>query len=599
MGVGITQNTSPPKVNLTLRVGVTGHRPNGLEASKKEDLESRLDFVLSDLKRIVSEINAQGSSYFAAEEPKLRLISPLAEGADVIAAESALRCGYELQCALPFSREEYEKDFKSEEAVKRYRNLLDKADKVFELDGSRGSKSSREESYQVVGHMVLDQCDILIAVWDGKDARGKGGTGQIVNEALKLEIPVLWIHSAPEHEIKLLTWNEEDENKKAELTELKPIIKELLLPKYAEDSKIRDLYFSEIQRKNCFGVIFEIFCDFFSGEAVDKSGVHVEDFEKKTREDWGLNENPEVLKSGGFADAIQEQIDEKLLLHYSWADNLAKYYSNLYRSSFVTNYLLAGLAVFFALMSVTVPGAELLWIFFELILIVTILSIVIIGNQKRWHDRWIDYRLLSEEIRQLRFLAPLGLTTPVFRVPAHDTHGDPRGTWVSWHFRAIVRELGMINARVDNHYLKDYRAYISNGEIRSQIEYHENNYPRFHKIHERLHITGNVLFALVLIAVLVHIVLHTKWLTLLVAVFPAFGAAFYGIRTQAEFEQIAKRSWAMSTRLKEIKRELDSPEFNITYRGISEQAKNAAQILSSETLDWRIVFQSKRLVLPV
>ena len=591
---------SPPKVRLTLRAGVTGHRSQGLESSDIPSLRSKLEHVLCELKRIVYEIDNTPTSY-APGDPLLRIISPLADGADMLAAETALDNGFELQCAIPFEREEYEKDFEDPESVHRYREMLERATAVFELDGSRRTKALENEAYQAVGRMVLNQSDVVIALWDGKEAKGKGGTGQIVKEAMQLEIPVIWIDSAPEHEVQVLTGNEYGMNGAEGLSGLERRLKQLLIPDKVNDSEIKNTYFLEIRPKRTWGVIFEVFCDFFSGEKIDASGVHVKDFEKKTREEWRESTSYLIDSSVSteFISRMDEQVDQRLLLHYSWADNLASYYSNIYRSSFVTNYLLAGLAVFFALLAVTAPSLEKVWIFIEFLIIVSILVITIVGNRKRWHQRWIDYRLLSEQIRQLRFLVPLGLTTPAFRIPAHDTHGDPRNTWINWHFRAIIRYLGIVSAKVSKDYLQSYRSLLSEREIRGQIDYHEKNSPRFQKIHESLHYLGIALFTLTLVVVLLHFPFSSGWLTLCAAVFPALGAAFYGIRTQGEFEQIAKRSRAMSAKLKDIKEELDSPKFTPTYGEMALIAENTAEIISSETLDWRIVFQSKRLVLPV
>ncbi|HKQ32298.1 MAG TPA: hypothetical protein VJV40_03770, partial [Thermodesulfobacteriota bacterium] len=227
-----------------------------------------------------------------------------------------------------------------------------------------------------------------------------------------------------------------------------------------------------------------------------------------------------------------------------------------------------------------------------------IISITAFGNLKRWHERWIDYRLLSEQIRHLRFLTPLGLTTPAFRVPAHDTYGDPRSTWVNWHFRAIVREAGMVGTKIDREYLISYRDFLSKEELTGQIDYHKRNSPRFHTIHNTLHIIGGGLFVLTFFAAAVHLKWHSDWLTLCSAFFPALGAALYGIRTQGEFEQIAKRSDAMSAHLENLRNELVKADFVPSYRLLGHVAENAAEVMSSETLDWRIVFQSKRLVLP-
>jgi hypothetical protein len=44
----------------------------------------------------------------------------------------------------------------------------------------------------------------------------------------------------------------------------------------------------------------------------------------------------------------------------------------------------------------------------ELVLLGLIAFIYAIGRAHRWHERWIDYRLLAEYLRQLSFLMPLG-----------------------------------------------------------------------------------------------------------------------------------------------------------------------------------------------
>ena len=42
-----------------------------------------------------------------------------------------------------------------------------------------------EHSFLEAGRYIVDHCDRLFAVWDGKDAEGEGGTGDIVHYALK------------------------------------------------------------------------------------------------------------------------------------------------------------------------------------------------------------------------------------------------------------------------------------------------------------------------------------------------------------------------------------------------------------------------------
>src|SRR5205085_966471 len=106
---------------------------------------------------------------------------------------AALRFGFELQCSLPFDVESYQQDFGSEESCVEFRRLLALASAVLQLDGSRETPERQNQSYADAGRMVLGQCDALIAIWDGEPARGVGGTGQIVQEALDLGIPTVKI----------------------------------------------------------------------------------------------------------------------------------------------------------------------------------------------------------------------------------------------------------------------------------------------------------------------------------------------------------------------------------------------------------------------
>ncbi|HSC34621.1 MAG TPA: DUF4231 domain-containing protein [Thermodesulfobacteriota bacterium] len=585
---------SPPKARIAVRVGVTGHRLNGLDKADIAALRVRVNEVLEHVRDVAGEVKSSFESlYTDGGPPVLRIISPLADGADTLVAEEALAEGFELQCALPFARQEYEKDFTDGESLGKYRTLLGAATSILELDGSRATTEAENESYQTVGRMVLAQSDVLIAIWDGEDAKGKGGTGQIVKESLVSEIPVVWINSVAPHDIMVLMGGEYEGYRKVGLRELELRLKRVLKPEHPKKPDLSRSYFNEKQPVWTWGFIFEAFCDIFAGDRIDTGGARVGNFNEASEAEW-----QKVWDScPDFPQSVKEQINEKFLAHYTWADGLANYYSNIYRSSFVANYLMAGLAVFFALLPV-LPSFENLWILCELALIILIILITAVGNLKHWHERWIDYRLLSEQIRHLRFLAPLGLTTPAFRVPAHDTYGDPRSSWVNWHFRAIVREAGIVGTGIDKEYLTSYRDFLSSQEISAQIDYHNRNSPRFHRIHRNLHLIGGGLFVLTLLACLAHLYVHSDLLTILAAVLPAFGAAFYGIRTHGEFELIAKRSDAMSAHLENLKNELDNAAFVPSYRLLGYIAENTAEVMSSETLDWRIVFQSKRLVLP-
>jgi hypothetical protein len=134
-------NHHPPRPRLAVRVGVTGHRLNRLTQADEPLLRMKIREVLERVRQTAQEVLAAADSPYAPGLAVLRVISPLAEGADRIAAQEAVELGFELQCPLPFDRDEYEKDFSARESRDEYRAMLKKATAVLELDGSRETRS--------------------------------------------------------------------------------------------------------------------------------------------------------------------------------------------------------------------------------------------------------------------------------------------------------------------------------------------------------------------------------------------------------------------------------------------------------------------------
>ena len=115
---------------------------------------------------------------------------------------------------------------------------------------------------------------------------------------------------------------------------------------------------------------------------------------------------------------------------------------------------------------------------------------------------------------------------------------------------------------------------------------------------------GTGLFAITFLAALMHIFYHgpqAQWLVFVTAVAPAFGAALFGIRSQGEFERIAKQSEAMSAELRSVKNDLTrlaEADQGLTARTLGEVAVAAASVMLSEVVDWRLLLHAKRLDLP-
>ena len=121
---------------------------------------------------------------------QLNLHTALATGADQIAAICGRSSGYFVRALLPFEPNEYRKDFAIGEELDGFEQALAAADEIVALPGSR---SEPQDAYVLVGESLVETADILIAIWDGEQARGPGGTAQVVEMALRTSVPVIHI----------------------------------------------------------------------------------------------------------------------------------------------------------------------------------------------------------------------------------------------------------------------------------------------------------------------------------------------------------------------------------------------------------------------
>jgi hypothetical protein len=122
-----------------------------------------------------------------AESP-LCAVTSLAAGADQLVAAELLRTGGRLHVIVP-SRN-YERTFITKDDLASFQSLLEAAHIVTRLDYEEPS----EEAFLAAGKSVVDNCEMLIAVWDGRPARGVGGTADIVRYARETgkAVSIVW-----------------------------------------------------------------------------------------------------------------------------------------------------------------------------------------------------------------------------------------------------------------------------------------------------------------------------------------------------------------------------------------------------------------------
>jgi hypothetical protein len=632
----------PPRPRLALNIGVTGHLPKDLTGANLDTLRERIREVLEFLALFASNVT-EVETYYAPGKPVLRVISALAEGADRHVAHQAIDLEWELQCPLPFDRSEYLHDFSSEGSILEFKKLLlDKhTTAVLELDGVRKHEA---ESYQAAGRVILGLSDVLLTVWNGEVRNKKGGTSDVVGEARQRNLPTVWINSEAPHDVYVRTSDSKWSPWAVGSASLIIRLEALLRPPVSsgpdsskpdgskedeEEPTLAAQYFAETQPVRNWGWLWLPFRNFFAGEKWDWPSLSLSHFDHSGRQKW-----KKVLKeySAAFSKETVEIMNAACLFeHYGWADGLAVYYGNLYRSAFVFNYVLGALAVFLAFLHFAVEANDAFDAVITAIELLALWSIVRIyrkGRKGGWHERWVDYRLLAEYLRQMFFLTPLGpgeLSSP--HIPAHMAAGDPKTTWMYWHYRAVRRDFGMIRAKFTAAHLQSTRLFITGKDgIGGQADYHETNARRCEALDERFVQAAKGLFYLAIVAAaLSFVVPHSRniahWLSLrlpvwfrlpslavvialiagVATVFPAFGAALAGIRSQGEFERVKKRSKAMQYWLEQISKRpeptpgSEAPILSVELSGI---AAKAGQLMVDELLDWRTVFKDRPLPEP-
>ena len=156
---------APPRAPRELRVGAVGHRH-----------VAELEQVGEGIARVLDQLGA------AHPRRALAVLSPLVEGGPRLIAEEALaRPGVALTAALPLEPAEMERDFADDESRRRFAVLLARAGEPVLLPPA----DNRDAAYAAADEYVVDESDVLLAVWDGEVGPRGSRTAQSVARALQ------------------------------------------------------------------------------------------------------------------------------------------------------------------------------------------------------------------------------------------------------------------------------------------------------------------------------------------------------------------------------------------------------------------------------
>ena len=113
-------------------------------------------------------------------------LSSAAAGADLIFVRSALSLGMGWEAVLPLPAVDFERDFDPADWTE-VKALLGRAEHREEAL----EPGTREDAYLSGGFEIVNKCDLLLAVWDGMPARGKGGTADVIAYARAMGRPIV------------------------------------------------------------------------------------------------------------------------------------------------------------------------------------------------------------------------------------------------------------------------------------------------------------------------------------------------------------------------------------------------------------------------
>jgi hypothetical protein len=155
-----------------MRLGIAGHR--GLSPQVEAQVRAQLAALVDDLD---------------GEDPTV--ISCIADGPDSWLAQLVLQHGGRLEAVIPAT--EY-RDGLPDWHHPVYDELMARAADVHHT----GLRESTSQAHQAGSEIVVGLADQLVAVWDGKPARGYGGTADVVAYAQRVGVPVrvIWPEGA-------------------------------------------------------------------------------------------------------------------------------------------------------------------------------------------------------------------------------------------------------------------------------------------------------------------------------------------------------------------------------------------------------------------
>jgi hypothetical protein len=298
-------------------------------------------------------------------------------------------------------------------------------------------------------------------------------------------------------------------------------------------------------------------------------------------------------------------------------DARAVHFGHRYRSGFWAIYLLSAVAVLFAVLPLALGWDDRrhiqhpvlgLWALAEVIVIGTVSTIYWLGHRQDWQGQWLRARTAAELIWYLPLVAPLmDFSQPepsanwymrVFDPGNHLRSGDELET-ICGKNESLARTL-LDAAWTDPAFVAKYAVWTT-GILEAQAHYHHRVAIRQHALLHRVHSVNIGLFGLTALGALLHLAVHTIWLSVLTTFFPALGASLHGALAQSEAYRLgstSERLWGELQRaIASIRATLEPPGSPLEAAPIKESILAAIELILEEHQDWHMLVRPHHLPL--
>src|SRR5260370_34522318 len=190
-----------------------------------------------------------------------------------------------------------------------------------------------------------------------------------------------------------------------------------------------------------------------------------------------------------------------------------------------------------------------LWAVAEVGVIGTVSAIYWLGHRRDWQAQWLRARTTAELSWYLPMLAPL----LDFAAPAADANWYLRVFDPGQHLRGsddvaalctanepLARKL-LATAWSEPAFISSYARWTVD-ILEQQRHYHYRIASKHHALRQRVHTVNSALFALTALGALLHLAVHTLWLSLVTTFFPALAASLHGALAQSEAYRLGTTS---------------------------------------------------------